>query len=119
MTEINLGPVEQFPSRQFKLLKQNDEEIGIMRLGNGKFVAIENRCPHRGAPVCRGRVVGTFLPSEPGQINYGLDEKLLKCPWHGYEFDLETGSCVFTQSKLKLRMYSVEQRGTDVFLTLE
>jgi nitrite reductase/ring-hydroxylating ferredoxin subunit len=38
-------------------------------------VRIPASCPHKGAPLARGTIIGTFL----------------ECPWHGALFDLRTG----------------------------
>ena len=45
-----------------------------VRLGD-RAVTVPARCPHRGAPLARGVVIGAFL----------------ECPWHGATFDLRTG----------------------------
>lgn len=45
---------------------------------NGEFFAIENFCPHRGAPLADGRVCGHAV----------------ECDWHGWRFDLRTGQCL-------------------------
>lgn len=42
---------------------------------DGCVRAVENRCPHLGLPLTRGK----------------LDGKVLRCPWHGSRFDLCTG----------------------------
>ncbi len=68
-------------------------EVGaVLDRTAGEPVGIRNRCPHHGAPLClgtiRGRIGGT-----PGR--YELEEtRVLRCPWHGWEFDLETGVCL-------------------------
>jgi nitrite reductase/ring-hydroxylating ferredoxin subunit len=51
-----------------------DQEIAVFNL-NGRFLTIENACPHRGGPLCDGIVTGTAVV----------------CPLHGRHFDLETG----------------------------
>jgi nitrite reductase/ring-hydroxylating ferredoxin subunit len=65
-------------------------EIGIFNVG-GEFRAYRNACPHAGAPVCLGRVSGTSLPSGVYEYLYGKEGCILRCPWHGWEFDLRTG----------------------------
>ena len=55
-------------------VKIGDLEIAIFNL-NGRFLTIENACPHKGGPLCDGIVTGTAVV----------------CPLHGRHFDLETG----------------------------
>jgi nitrite reductase (NADH) small subunit len=49
--------------------------IVLVRL-EGVVTALENRCPHAGAPLSEGFV-------EPGRIT---------CSWHGWTFDAATGA---------------------------
>ncbi len=76
-------------------------ELGIFRGGNG-FRAYRYVCPHAGAPVCRGPVSSTTLPSAVYEYDYSEEKRVLRCPWHGWEFDLLTGQhLVDERSKLK------------------
>jgi nitrite reductase (NADH) small subunit len=43
----------------------------------GKLYAVDNKCPHRGGPLVQGHV-------EEGKVT---------CPWHAWQFDIETGVC--------------------------
>ncbi len=54
-----------------------------------------------------GEVRGTFLPSEPGEYVFGYEYGLIKCPYHGWEFDLETGQPLFTPGKERVVRYDV------------
>ena len=81
-------------------------EIGVFRLGTEHF-AYRNVCPHAGAPVCQGRVCGTTLPSKVYEYAYSEEKKVLRCPWHGWEFELRTGKQLVDETK-KLRSYAVE-----------
>jgi nitrite reductase (NADH) small subunit len=45
--------------------------------------------------VCLGKVSGTTLPSGVYEFRYGLQGRILRCPWHGWEYDITTGQSVF------------------------
>jgi 3-phenylpropionate/trans-cinnamate dioxygenase ferredoxin subunit len=64
--------------------------IGIFNI-DGRFHAILNRCPHRGGELCRGDVIGEVVSNGPGDFGLDSARKLLACPWHGWEYDVETG----------------------------
>jgi nitrite reductase (NADH) small subunit len=90
-------------------------EIGLFRVGD-RIVAVRNVCPHMAAPVCRGTVAGTTLPSRVYEYEYARDGEILQCPWHGWEFDLVTGEHLVPGSRARLRRYPVEIDGGDVFV---
>jgi ferredoxin-NADP reductase/nitrite reductase/ring-hydroxylating ferredoxin subunit len=81
-------------------------EVGIFRLAN-EIVAWRNVCPHAAAPVCRGTVDGTRLPSMVYEYEYGRDQEILQCPWHGWEFDLRNGRHLAEGSAVKLRPHPI------------
>lgn len=81
-------------------------DIVVFRVG-GKVRAFRNRCPHAGAPVCLGRIVTTTDVSAPGE--YVMREQpVLRCPWHGWEFDLETGEHLVATGK-RLKVFETEE----------
>lgn len=69
-------------------------ELGVLRYpAGGSLVGVRNRCPHHGAPLCLGRLrrreTGT-----PGRYALEAGEPtVLRCPWHGWEFDIGSGIC--------------------------
>jgi len=109
--------LDEIPEGQFKIVTLGEVEIGLTQ-GGGRIYAVRNICPHMSAPICRGRVLGTMLPSEPGEIVFGLDDQVVVCPWHQWEFSLETGRPVFTNAKGRLRLYPVEVRDGLVHIDL-
>ena len=119
MTEVRVGTVEDFPAGEFQVMDVDGKEIGLVRQADGTFHAVLNYCPHRGAPICRGFVSGTMLPSNPGELVYGREDQILRCPWHGFEFELETGKSAYTGSRIKLRKFPVEVRDDAVFVKLK
>jgi 3-phenylpropionate/trans-cinnamate dioxygenase ferredoxin subunit len=81
-------------------------QVGVISVGEA-FYAVSDRCPHMGASMCSGSLSGTFLPSEPHELRYGLDQGVLRCPWHGWEFDLESGRSILEPRRYGLRTYRV------------
>lgn len=97
-----------------KIVEVEGRSIGIFNV-QGTFVAVLNVCPHELAPVCRGRVGGTTLVSAPGEYRWGREGEILACPWHGWEFDLLTGSALADDRK-HLRLYPVLVEDDTVFV---
>ena len=100
------------------LIELGGREIGVIRLHSGELRAVMNRCPHKGAPICRGIVGGAWDSSGPGEIVFDNSRDVLVCPWHGFEFDLGTGRETFWKRPASLRMYPVEESEGEVFVTI-
>ena len=117
--QFTAGPVTDFPIGKFKIIDIDGREIGITQLKNGEFRAVRNVCPHKGAPVCKGSIGGTQLPSGVGELIYGRAGEILACPWHGFEFDLLTGDeLIRTGRPTKLLMYPAAVENGNVVVTL-
>lgn len=99
------------------IVKVKEMEIGLFRI-EGKYYAWRNVCPHAAAPVCAGAIRGTRLPSDVYDYCYGLEDRVLRCPWHGWEFDLKSGHHLAPGSDAKLRGYPVETDDTGVYVVL-
>jgi nitrite reductase/ring-hydroxylating ferredoxin subunit len=104
----DVGAVEEFPVGEFRVLELGRREIGVVRLGDGTFRAVRNKCPHAGAPLCRGVVGGTMLPSRPGELDFAPERLVVRCPWHAWEFDLATGEVVVDTRRERVKVYDVE-----------
>jgi 3-phenylpropionate/trans-cinnamate dioxygenase ferredoxin subunit len=111
-----LGSVEDFPAGSCRILDVGRRSVGVYRLEDGSFFAVRNSCPHHGAPICIGHFGGTMLPSEAGEYKYGLSEHVVRCPWHGWEFDITTGRALFDIDKSRLVTYPVTVEDGDVFV---
>lgn len=90
-----------------KIVLVNGREVGVFNVG-GEFFAFSNRCPHAGAELCKGMIVGLVRSDGPG--NYRVDRKgeFLRCPWHGWEFDLRTGQSWCDPKSTKVRQFQVK-----------
>jgi 3-phenylpropionate/trans-cinnamate dioxygenase ferredoxin subunit len=111
-----VAKVNEIPPGGRKIIEINGRSIGVFNV-NGTFVAAINVCPHEGGPVCRGRVSGTTLPSQPGEFCWGREGEILACPWHGWEFDLLTGKAL-ADTRRRLRLYPVTVEDDTIFVTV-
>ncbi len=108
--------VEEIPHGGRKIIRLEGREVGIFNL-DGTFYALKNVCPHQGARVCLGRIVGTTLPSEVYEFKYGMEGQILRCPWHEWEYDIRTGESLF-DPKVKILSYPVEVVDGDIVVTI-
>jgi 3-phenylpropionate/trans-cinnamate dioxygenase ferredoxin subunit len=101
-----VAAVDEIKPGARKLARVSNRDIVVFNL-NGEFVAISNRCPHRGASLCEGRLTGLVESSGPGAYSYSRQGEIIRCPWHGWEFDLRTGKSWCDPSKVRVGNYSV------------
>lgn len=95
---------DELPPGSRKIVEVRGRSIGVFNV-DGKLFAIRNSCPHQGAPLCEGTIGGTMLPSDPHEYVYGLENRLLRCPWHGWEIDIATGSPLWNHGRGHARTY--------------
>ncbi|MEX2544682.1 MAG: Rieske (2Fe-2S) protein [Phycisphaeraceae bacterium] len=107
--------VDDLPPGERRIVEIGDRSIGVFNVA-GTFHALRNVCPHQRAPLCKGRVTGTNLPSRPGEFHWAKEGEIIRCPWHNWEFDITTGQSVFNPHKMRVKAYqvAVETGGGDV-----
>jgi nitrite reductase (NADH) small subunit len=113
-----VATIAELPPGTTKVVEVNGRSIGIFN-DDGRLHALRNVCPHHGAPLCRGGVSGLMRPSAPHTYNYSgdeADERVVRCPWHGYEFRLRDGRSVADPERMRVRAYRIERVGDDVVL---
>ena len=98
--------VSEIPPGERLLVTVAGRTIGVFNV-NGRFYALRNSCPHQGGELCRGALVGLATAERPGEIRYSRQGEILKCPWHGWEFDLATGRSVFDPDRTRVKSYPV------------
>ncbi len=106
MRSYVVGRASEIPPGSRKLVEVGRRSIGVFNV-EGEYYALRNSCPHQGAPLCLGSVQGTFEESNPGEYVWGREGRILRCPWHGWEFDLTTGQSVFNPHRTRVRSYAV------------
>ena len=82
-------------------------QIGIFNL-DGEFYALLNRCPHQSAELCRGRITHLIQSRKPGKVEVSREGEFIKCPWHGWEFDIRTGQSWCDPNSMYVRQFGVK-----------
>jgi 3-phenylpropionate/trans-cinnamate dioxygenase ferredoxin subunit len=91
---------------QCKIVSAKGREIGIFNLG-GEFFALANRCPHAGGPLCEGRIVALVQSDGPGHYRLARQNEFLRCPWHGWEYDIRSGQSWCDPKSVVARQFEV------------
>lgn len=98
--------LSELPPGERRFITVGRRSIGVLNVG-GALYALRNSCPHQGAPLCTGLIQGTTLPGKPYELVYGREQEIIKCPWHGWEFEIATGRSVFNPHKVRVKSYDV------------
>jgi 3-phenylpropionate/trans-cinnamate dioxygenase ferredoxin subunit len=106
MSRHVVGRVAEIAPGTSKLVVVKSREIGIYNVG-GKFYALANRCPHKGGPLCHGRITGLAQSSGPGDYRLTRNGEFLRCPWHGWEFEIATGQSYCDPKSMRIRQFEV------------
>ena len=108
--------IEDIPLDSRIIVNVRGRQIGVFNV-KGSYYALQNHCPHQGAPVCMGDIDGTNLPSHPNEYRWGRKGEILRCPWHGWEFEISTGQSLF-EPQIKLKTFVVEVEGSKIIIHL-
>ena len=106
MTSHVVGTIDEIPPGSRKIVEVAGRSIGVFNL-DGEFFALRNSCPHQGGELCVGPISGLVTSSGPGDYQYERQRQLVRCPWHGWEFDIRTGQSWFDPQRLRVRRYDV------------
>lgn len=110
-----VGPLHAFPEGRWTLVEVDGREVGVFNAGS-HVCAVRNKCPHEGAPICVQPLTGTMLPSAPRRFEWGLHDRVLTCPWHGWQFDVQSGEMLFDTGQRRLTLYDVEVRDGELYI---
>jgi len=102
-----VATVDEIPQGGRKLVEVGDRNVVIFNV-NGEFLALLDRCPHQGGSLCAGVLAGFVSSDEPGQYNYSRPGEFIRCPWHGWHFDVRTGQSWGDPERVFTKQYNVE-----------
>lgn len=115
---MRIANVAEFQQGKPRLFTIGNVEIVVIMLPDGDVRAFLNRCPHKGAPLLRGIIGGTWAPCVPGELDYVRHGEVLVCPWHGREFDLVTGEELYQSAGGHLRLIRLDVEDGSVIVEM-
>ena len=86
---VTVARVDDLEDGTVAVVRVADEEIALARVGD-EFFATQNACRHLQGPLGEG----------------WLEDHVLTCPWHGWQYDVRTGANEFDRA-IVLRTYEV------------
>jgi len=97
---VKMATLSELPPGGSKEVEHDGRIYALFNV-DGKISAIDGICPHQGGPLAEGPLEGT----------------LVSCPWHGWQFDVQTGRTPLGP-KLKQAVFEVVIEGEDVLVAV-
>ncbi len=96
MPFVTVARVDDLPPGTLTHVRAHDEEIALANV-DGELYAVQGHCLHLQGPLGEGR----------------LENSVLTCPWHGWQYDIRTGLNEFDHA-IRLRTYNVRVEDGEV-----
>jgi nitrite reductase/ring-hydroxylating ferredoxin subunit len=93
---VTVARADQLAPGEVRRVQAGEEEIALARIGDD-FYAVQGACLHLEGPLGDGR----------------LEDHVLTCPWHGWQYDVRTGKNEFDLA-IQLRTYDVRVEDGEV-----
>ncbi len=75
LTFHKVAELDDLPDGRVRTVLAGKHSIALTRVGD-QYGALDNHCPHQGGPLGEG----------------SIEKGMLRCPWHGYDYDPLTGT---------------------------
>jgi thiamine pyrophosphate-dependent acetolactate synthase large subunit-like protein/nitrite reductase/ring-hydroxylating ferredoxin subunit len=102
-----VADVDELPEGRVKTVTAGTHSMALTHI-DGRFTAMDNRCPHQGGPLGEGSIER----GEGGQC-------WLRCPWHGWDFDPQTGLPPGGHEDSGQYLFPLEVRDDGIYVGLE
>ena len=99
--QIEVAAANELKTNQMKLIHADKKRIVIGRTENG-YVAFDDHCTHRGGSLADGSMICGIV----------------QCPWHGSQFDANTGVGKAGPAKENINTYQVTEMNDKIYLKL-
>lgn len=96
MSRLRVCREDELEPGEHTVVSSGDVSIGVFNV-DGEFFALLNRCLHQYGPLCEGSTRPKVEGTHPGvgervEETLCVDDPVIECPWHGWSYDVKTGS---------------------------
>lgn len=122
MAKHTIGNEEMLDPGEKVTLELEGRDIAVFNV-DGELFAYTSWCAHQGGPCGEGNITGTYVDSSfdrenlQTQLEWGKENKILNCPWHGWEYDIETGECISKKNR-RIPSHDVEIRDGNIIVEI-
>ena len=96
----------EFPPGTRRVIEIDGRAVVVFNV-KGEYFALLDKCPHNGGSLAAGVVTGLLQSAEPGCYSYAREGEIIRCPWHGWEFDIKTGKSFCSVIRARARAFPV------------
>ena len=96
---VEIARTDEIAPGEAKMVEVEGRKIALFNL-EGSYWAIDDTCPHRGGPLSEGEV----------------EREVVTCPWHGSEFNIETGEVLIPPASVGVKSYKVQVEGSIIMI---
>jgi 3-phenylpropionate/trans-cinnamate dioxygenase ferredoxin subunit len=107
MPKYVIGKAGEVPVGSRKAVTVAGRDIVVFNI-DGEYFGLVDRCPHRGAKLSEGMLVGRIESRGFGDYCLSAPGTMVRCPWHGWEYDLRTGRSFCDPDTVRARGYEIE-----------
>jgi nitrite reductase (NADH) small subunit len=93
---VTVARADELAPGEVRRVQVGEEEVALARIGD-EFYAVQGTCLHLQGPLGDGK----------------LEDHVLTCPWHGWQYDVRTGENEFDLA-IQLRTYDVSVEDGEV-----
>ena len=104
-TAHDVGALAGFGERCARRVQIGRHAIVVVRWDDEVY-ALRDTCAHQGAPLSRGTLGNRVSAATAGApIVMDPDSRVLRCPWHGWQYDICTGRALHDPARARVRTY--------------
>jgi len=100
-----VAAVDELPPGTRKFLEIDARPIAEFNI-KAEYFGLLRSCRHQSAALCDGPLIGLAQSTTPGEIGYTKLGEIIRCPWHGWEFDIRTGQSYCDPRRFRARAYA-------------
>jgi nitrite reductase/ring-hydroxylating ferredoxin subunit len=115
MPKFVVAPVSEIPPGTRRSVRIGGRAVAVFNVDD-RFYAVRDVCPHQGGPLSSGVLVSELTACRPGEYAFDSGRPHVKCPWHGWEYDLATGRSTYDPAHDRVRAYEVSVEAGDEVL---